>query len=403
MLSGASCVIGWAEVTVIAMPARKPISGARAVVHPGAQARSARRRDEQSARVRSRLATVGLPREHVSEIQRMRILVAMAEVTAERGVGAVTVAHVVARAGVSRRTFYELFADREECFLATFDEALASVHVPVAGAYTADDRNSWCDRVRGGLWALLAFLDEKPATARLCVVESLAAGPRVLERRALVLRALVEVVEEGRAAIPSREVGPPALTGESVVGAVLSVIHTRLLEPDAEPLTNLLGELMSVIVLPYLGRGVARRELARPAPEPPVLPAAPRRDPLKGLEMRITYRTMCVLSVIARHPDASNRAIATHAGIADQGQVSKLLARLEHLGLVSNCVTGVQKGVPNAWQLTPRGHNVEQTIRAQTSTHAPDEDGLVARRRGLTTAKSSSPLPAFRQERKSKK
>src|SRR5271156_3460353 len=72
-------------------------------------------------------AARGLPREHVSEIQRMRILAAMAEVASERGAGSVTVAHVVGRAGVSRRTFYDLFADREECFLAAFEDAIGRV------------------------------------------------------------------------------------------------------------------------------------------------------------------------------------------------------------------------------------------------------------------------------------
>jgi AcrR family transcriptional regulator len=311
----------------------------------------------------------GLPREHVSEIQRMRILAAMAEVASERGAGSVTVAHVVARAGVSRRTFYDLFADREECFLAAFGEAIGRVGAEVIGAYEAED--GWRERMRAGLWALLEWLDAEPALAKLLVVESLAAGPRALEPRARVVRALVQAVDGGREAAGTgrraSQAPLPPLTAEGVVGAVLSVIHTRLSEPKPRPLTPLLGELMSVITMPYLGQASAQKELSRPAPKPQTKTAPARRDPLDGLDMRITYRTVRVLMTIAANPDASNRRIAAEAGIGDQGQVSKLLARLEHLGLIHNNGIGPVKGAPNAWALTARGEQVERAITVQTA------------------------------------
>jgi AcrR family transcriptional regulator len=346
----------------------------------GAEARTQRAQDTQRAhgkevrpaapapvREATRPPGDGLPREHVSEIQRMRILAAMAEVASERGAGSVTVAHVVSRAGVSRRTFYDLFADREECFLAAFEEAIGRLSALVLEEY--ERPGTWRERIRAGLWAALVFLDEKPATARLCVVESLAAGPRALDRRAQVLRALVDAIDEGRSSVPRNATQPPPLTAEGVVGAVLSVIHTRLLDRSrrTKPLTSLVGELMSVIVLPYLGQAAAQKELHKPAPPLLKINSGGHRDPLDGLEMRITYRTVRVLMVIAEHPDASNRRIAAHAGIADQGQVSKLLARLEHLGLIANTGVGPAKGAPNAWGLTPRGEQVERAIRLQTA------------------------------------
>jgi AcrR family transcriptional regulator len=319
----------------------------------------------------TRTSGEALPREHVSEIQRMRILAAMAEVASERGAGAVTVAHVVARAGVSRRTFYDLFADREECFLAAFEDAIGRLGAVVQDARgrQGDGRQSgWREQIRAGLGAALVWLEEEPALARLCVVESLAAGPRALARRAEVLRKLVAAVDEGRSAMPRRATPPPPLTAEGVVGAVLSVIHTRLLDPDAEPLTGLVGELMSAIVLPYLGSSAAQKELRKPAPPLKTKTTAHQRDPLEGLDMRITYRTVRVVMTIAANPDASNRRIATAAGIADQGQVSKLLARLEHLGLIRNTGAGALKGAPNAWRLTQRGEHVERAIRVQSVT-----------------------------------
>lgn len=321
---------------------------------------------------RVRPGTDGLPREHVTEIQRVRILSAMADVAAERGAGQASVAHVVSRAGVSRRTFYDLFEDREDCFLATFDEALAQAAATVIPAYEGQSRprpgTGWRERIRAALLALLVFCEEQPALARLCVVEALAAGPRALERRTEIVQLLVRVVDGGRAERPARVPEPPPLAAEGVIGAVLSVIHQRLVADGSEALTPLVGELMSAIVLPYLGVSAAQKELHKPAPSIKKRKAASHGDPLEGLDMRITYRTVRALIAIGSTPGASNREIATAAGIGDQGQVSKLLARLEHLGLVRNEGSGHARGGPNAWALTDRGLEVEQAIRVQSAS-----------------------------------
>ncbi len=137
----------------------------------------------------------------------------------------------------------------------------------------------------------------------------------------------------------------------------------------------LLGPLMGLIVLPYQGRAVAEREAARPAPRrrratPPLV------DPLRDLEMRLTYRTVRVLVAIASTEGASNRVVSDTAGVADQGQISKLLARLEHLGLIENMGEGHAKGEPNAWQLTPRGVEVERTISRSSSGSSETLGGL---------------------------
>jgi DNA-binding IclR family transcriptional regulator len=79
--------------------------------------------------------------------------------------------------------------------------------------------------------------------------------------------------------------------------------------------------------------------------------------------MRLTYRTVRVLIAIAANPRASNRGVAAAAGIADQGQISKLLNRLQSLGLTRNEGEGQPKGGPNAWALTPKGQEVERSIR----------------------------------------
>lgn len=306
----------------------------------------------------------GLPRGQVTEIQRSRMLAAAVDAVEDVGYARMTVAQVIGRARVSRKTFYDVFADREDCFLAAFEQALEQAASVAREAYQQE--TAWREGVRSALARLLILMDEEPGLAKLCVVEALAAGERVLERRAEVLDRLAAAIDEGRT-LTSTTREPPEVTAEGVVGGVFAVLHTRLLDDDDAPLTDLLGPLMSMVVLPYLGARAASRELARPALEVPVdrqtRSQARNRDPLEGLKMRLTYRTVRVLMVIAGHPGASNREIAEGSGIVDQGQISKLMNRLARLNLVENHGEGQEKGAANAWHLTPRGAQVERATR----------------------------------------
>lgn len=306
----------------------------------------------------------GLPRGQVTEIQRSRMLSAAVDAVEEVGYAHMTVAQVISRARVSRKTFYDVFADREDCFLAAFEQAVAQCRLIAREAYERED--GWREGVRAALGRLLMFMDEEPGLAKLCVVEALAAGEKVLERRAELLEEVAGVIDQGRKLTNStRE--PPSVTAEGIVGGVFAVLHTRLLDESDEPLTNLLGPLMSMIVLPYLGARAASRELGRPAIEVArdrqTRTRRRTRDPLDGLNMRLTYRTVRVLMVIAEHAGASNREIAEGSGIIDQGQISKLLNRLARLNLVENHGEGQEKGAANAWHLTARGAQVERATR----------------------------------------
>ncbi|HEY3828548.1 MAG TPA: TetR family transcriptional regulator [Solirubrobacteraceae bacterium] len=299
------------------------------------------------------------------------MIAALVEVAGERGAGQVTVAHIVARSGVSRRTFYELFADREDCLLAGFDLAVQRATRRVVPAYRA--AQGWRERVRAGMGALLEFLEDEPDLGALCVVDALAAGPLVLERRAQVVKSLIEAVDAGRGEARG-SARPTRLTAEGVVGAVLAVLHARLASArggvlprtSTGSMLGLLGPLMAIVVLPYQGQAAAGREAAKPNPRRRNV-GRPHGDPLRTLDMRLTYRTVRVLVAIAAKPGASNRQIADAAGVVDQGQISKLLARLEHLGLICNCGMGSMRGEPNAWSLTARGEEIECTIREQTT------------------------------------
>jgi AcrR family transcriptional regulator len=301
----------------------------------------------------------------VPDIQRARIMAAFVEVTRERGAPRVTVAHVVARSGVSRRTFYELFEDREACFLAVFDEAIERAAARVLPAFE-EARVGWGAQIRAGLTALLEFLDDEPGLGALCVIDTLGAGPAVLERRAEIVQILVDAVDRGRPEA-KRGLHPTRLTGEGVVGGLLSVLYARMASGGEESMLRLLNALMGMVVMPYLGSAAAGREAARPAPRARRRMEPSASNPLEGLHMRLTYRTVRVLAAIASSPRASNREVADAAGIQDQGQISKLLVRLEGLGLILNSADAQGRGEPNAWQLTSRGHDVEYAIRARTT------------------------------------
>ena len=129
----------------------------------------------------------GLSREAVVASQRARLIDAMAHVVAEKGYAATTVADVVERAGVSRRTFYEQFDDKEACFLAAYDAGLAAVLGRVGVAVEVNATAGWRDRARVGVEAFLALLASQPAFAQALQVEVLTAGPAALDRRAGML------------------------------------------------------------------------------------------------------------------------------------------------------------------------------------------------------------------------
>jgi AcrR family transcriptional regulator len=324
--------------------------------------RAGKTRSMPSAAPRSIATREHLPAEQVIEVQRARLLGAVVEAIWDVGYARVTVAQVIGRARVSRKTFYRLFTDRDDCVAAAFDEAIADARSLVREAYGRE--SGWRDGVRAALSSLLVAMDERPALAWLCLVEAFSAGEIVLERRVEVLDELAQAVDRARTVEGSHE--PPQLTAEGVVGAVFAVLHKRILEQSEDPLANLVGPLMSVVVLPYLGARAASRELRKP---PPTATGELRErradhgaDLLNGLEMRLTYRTMRVLAAIAEQPGASNREIAQASGITDQGQISKMMSRLERQCLVENLGTGQERGAANSWHLTPHGVELEQVI-----------------------------------------
>lgn len=195
----------------------------------------------------------GLPRAFVAENQRERLLNGVVEAVAEHGWNATTIAKITAAAKISRRTFYEYFEGKEECFLAAYEMIEAHVLDSMLGAPRADA--PWPDRVRARLAAMLDVLARDAAVSRCFLIEPLAAGGEVAAR----YREAMQLV-----ATTLRPDEPPSgldmeVRDQALIGGIATLIVRRLNADGAVHLTELLPDLTELALAPYLGRGEARR------------------------------------------------------------------------------------------------------------------------------------------------
>jgi DNA-binding MarR family transcriptional regulator len=225
----------------------------------------------------------------------------------------------------------------------------------------------------------------------------LGAGPRVLARRARVLESLAGVVDEGRvnAKAPA---ALPGLVAEGVVGATFGVIHARLLELRPEPLVELLGSLMATIVLPYRGSAAAARELGHPVPRISVrrrdgdgLSRRPVGAP-SPVDYRLTVRTQMALAAVAGRPGLNNREVSEIIGLADQGQISRMMKRLSDQGLVENTQAHTKR-LARAWRLTADGEAVIDAHRPlKQAQRRAGKGGKLVPAKSARRGKSKNPL-----------
>jgi len=200
----------------------------------------------------------GLPREVVQQYQRERLLEATMRIVAEKGYGPTTVTDLTRGAGISRTTFYELFEDKEACFLAAYDDAVDKLVRRIVVAYETEER--WPDRARAGLRELLAALAADPAQARLAFVDVAAAGPAAQRRYRAAVQRLTPLFDEGRDFAPGGR-GLPANASRMAAGAVVGLIADELIADRADQLPSLLSDLLFATLVAYLGPDAAAREV----------------------------------------------------------------------------------------------------------------------------------------------
>jgi AcrR family transcriptional regulator len=205
----------------------------------------------------------GLSPEEVAQSQRGRILEAMREAIADHGYADASVADVIKRAGVSRKTFYAQFTAKEDCFLAIYDDQMGRLQAVTRDAFDAQDE--WVPSLRAGLTALLNALAYDDAVARLCFVDVLAAGPQAAAARNESMRELEAILELGQGGEATAGDGAPTprALGMSMVGGLGEVLYQETVAGRSGQLPALLPELMYALVLPFEGRDAAQRELER--------------------------------------------------------------------------------------------------------------------------------------------
>jgi AcrR family transcriptional regulator len=174
---------------------------------------------------------------------RLRALVAMAEAVGERGYAETTVRDVLERARMSRRTFYELFDNREQCFLAAYDQARGDLMLELQ----AGPDEARLDHLGGAIRRALAFLADRPDRARLLVVEAISAGPLGLERHERTMGELAERLARFQAGLSELVDDGLRLRCEASVGALHRVVHARIVQGRARELPELGGELVNLM------------------------------------------------------------------------------------------------------------------------------------------------------------
>ena len=199
-----------------------------------------------------------LTRETVLESQRGRMLDAIAVAVAQKGYAATTVGDVVSGAGVSRKTFYEHFADKEECFLAAWD---TGVQVVFDAIRAANERaGDPIGRMRSGLRAYLETLAAEPAFARSFFIEVVAAGPRAEARRAEVHARFADLFatmhDQARREMPQLP-DVPAHIPRAAVGAINELVSDYVRAGRTEELPELEETILYLELVLFAGHDIA--------------------------------------------------------------------------------------------------------------------------------------------------
>jgi AcrR family transcriptional regulator len=308
------------------------------------------------ARERRSGQSYGLP------TQRDRLVAAMGELVAELGETAIGIHHVCQRAGVSRRTFYDLYVDRDACLLDTLGVAqdrLVGAVIDAVGAVGPE----WEDRAVAATRALVGVLCGDRVLGYLCVVAPLAAGRDALALRSAAMDEIGGLLGEAPGVEPAADVVLAA-----ALGGVWELLRRHLTEEGSQ------GDLQAAatygLLAPFVGR---RRAVIRAGAVGHPSTFVTRWTPSDAgvnqqLGLLVTELTRQTLEYLDEHPDATNVAVARAVDVRHESQMSRHLARLHEAGVV-RCH---KQGRTNAWQLTPHGHEALQTVKnTQTPAGGP--------------------------------
>lgn len=207
-----------------------------------------------SSQARARSTRPEISREFIAVHKRRRIMDAIAELTAEKGYDATKIGDIVRSAGVARKTLYDNFEGKEEVFLATFDAAVEEAVRRIDEA-CAKVEGGWDERLEAGLAAFLGYVAERPALARMCMIEALSATPAANRRYEDAVKRFVGMTER---TVP-RDDRLPETIGETLVGGVAWIVYQKIRRNETEQVPDLLPELTEFMAAPYLGAAEAAK------------------------------------------------------------------------------------------------------------------------------------------------
>jgi AcrR family transcriptional regulator len=193
----------------------------------------------------------GIPKEEVLANQRERLLAAATVVFAEQGYASLAITAVIARAGVSRSTFYKFFDDKLDCVLAAQRRAVEALGQTIAWACTAEQ--DWPCGVARGVGAAIAFTARFPGEARLVLASGQVASEPALARQGLPAHErLIELLHEGSQRHPGTR-SPSGLAEQAAVGAAMSIVASFLAVDEIDALAERKADLIEIVLTPYLG------------------------------------------------------------------------------------------------------------------------------------------------------
>jgi AcrR family transcriptional regulator len=305
--------------------------------------------------------------------QRDRLVAAMGELVATAGVSAVGVHHVCQRAGISRRTFYELYRDRDACFADALEEAYGRLVTHVERA-VADAGDEWEDRAVATVQALVGVLHADRVLAQLCVVSATGGNREAVRLRHAAMAQILKGLADPPA---SAATGEPVLAG--ALGGVWELVYRRLTAGPETPVTDLVDAAVHVLLAPFVGpqRAAARARsleaVSADAVSPALsAPAAPSDDSI------MTELAGQTLQYLSERPGSANVEIARAVDVRHESQMSRHLVRLERAGLVERR----KEGRTNAWRLTGRGEEAAQALYGAHAHRKFDPAGITRRGRG---------------------
>jgi AcrR family transcriptional regulator len=183
--------------------------------------------------------------------QRERILAAIPPVLVEQGgYGRVAVRHVIERAGVSRRTFYDLFDDWADAFRTAYDEEFERIYEAMIAA--AATYQGWPAKVFAALCAALEAAAHDPLAARMVMIEPLCSEPAIASHHQRSLDRFAPLLRSGSKS-PRLDLSPRPELEQALIGAVAGIVASRLHRDDFGSLPELAPQLTEFLLIPYLG------------------------------------------------------------------------------------------------------------------------------------------------------